>query len=242
MIRSINTVNKSMNVLQKRQENTGANIANTNTPGYKFQDIIQTTSKSYNMINHKGENSNKLDLGNWTFGAQLDGLLQNFEEGPLMETGDPMDFAILGGGFFTLALNDGTRAYTRNGNFIVDEENKLVTMEGNEVLGLGLDGNPRPLYLNQDGNIIDNLNLLITGFEDTTSLKSLGQTLFTSPNNEGFRLDSNTRKGYLEMSNVVIADEMVKLIEIAREFEANQKLLHTSDETLNKAVNEIGRV
>lgn len=54
-------------------------------------------------------------------------------------------------------------------------------------------------------------------------------------------MDTNIRQGFLEMSNVNIIDEMVKMIEISREFEANQKLLHAADETLSKAVNEIGR-
>ena len=230
-----------MNVLQKRQENTGANIANTNTPGYKFQDVIQTTAKNHTMINHTGKVEDKIQLGKWTFGAEVDGLVQNFDQGTLMQTEDPIDFAINGRGFFTLALNDGTRAYTRNGNFILDEENKLVTMEGNEVLGIGLDGNPAPLYLSQDGIIRDGAKPLITDFEDNTQLSRIGQTSYTS-NSQGTRVEEEVAQGYLEMSNVIIADEMVKLIEIAREFEANQKLLHTSDETLNKAVNEVGRV
>ena len=158
-----------------------------------------------------------------------------------MQTEDPFDFAIDGSGFFTLALKDGGIAYSRNGNFILDETNKLVTMEGNDVLGIGLDGNPSALYLNQDGKIRDSAELLITEFEDNTKLNRIGDTLFTS-DSQGMRVENGSRQGFLEMSNIIIADEMVKLITIAREFEANQKLLHTSDETLNKAVNEIGRV
>ena len=241
MIRSLNTVNKSMNILQKKQENTGLNIANTNTPGYKFQEIIQTTTKNHTMINHTGQNDTKVELGKWTFGSEIDGIVQNFDQGTLMQTEDPIDFALNGRGFFTVGLNDGTRAYTRNGNFILDEENKLVTMEGNALLGIGLDGNPSAVYISQDGKIRDSVQLLITDFEDNAQLNRIGETLYTS-NGPGIRLEEGVSQGYLEMSNVIIADEMVKLIEIAREFEANQKLLHTSDETLNKAVNEVGRV
>ena len=242
MIRSINSINKSMNVLQKKQENTGANIANTNTSGYKFQDITQTTTKNHTMINHTGKMNQRKELGKWTYGTEVDEIVQNFDQGSLVQTEDPLDFAIEGRGFFTLALNDGQRAYTRNGNFLIDEENKLVTMEGNNVVGLDTNGNKSEVYINQDGKIRDGMELLITDFEDYTQLKRVGETLFTSPNSQGIEIEKKATQGYLEMSNVIIADEMVKLIEIAREFEANQKLLHTSDETLNKAVNEIGRV
>ena len=71
---------------------------------------------------------------------------------------------------------------------------------------------------------------------------SIGDTLFVS-NDQGYTIqNSDVRQGFLETSNVTIVDEIVKLIEVSREFESNQKLLHTADETLNKAVNEIGRV
>lgn len=241
MIRSLNSVNRSMNVLQKRQENTGANISNTTTPGYKFQDIVQSTLKSNTIINNTGEMNSKRELGNWTFGMELSEMVQNFEQGSLNETEDPLDFAISGRGFFTIALNDGGLAYTRNGNFLLDEQNKLVTMERNDVLGIGTNGNQSPVYLDPDGKIRDGVELLVTDFEDYQQLERIGETMFTAPTG-GSRLQNAEMQGFLEMSNVIIADEMVKLIEIAREFEANQKLLHTSDETLSKAVNEVGRV
>ncbi|MDG2764822.1 flagellar basal body rod C-terminal domain-containing protein, partial [Vibrio parahaemolyticus] len=91
-------------------------------------------------------------------------------------------------------------------------------------------------------NINDlNFNFVISSPEDFNTLISIGDTLFTSqaPMNQ---IEADVKRGFLEASNVNLVDEMVKLIEITREFEANQKLMHAADETLNKAVNEVGKV
>jgi len=108
----------------------------------------------------------------------------------------------------------------------------LVTTEGYQVLSDDSKGDAAyPGY-----------SLLITDFDDYDDLVSIGDTLFVS-NDQGYTIqNSDVRQGFLETSNVTIVDEIVKLIEISREFESNQKLLHAADETLNKAVNEIGRV
>ena len=81
---------------------------------------------------------------------------------------------------------------------------------------------------------------MISDFNDYQQLVHMGNAIFTGAG--AFTIDGELQRGFLEMSNVNIADEMVKMIEVAREFEANQKLLHAADETLTKAVNDIGRV
>lgn len=233
MIRSINTVNKNMNILQKRLENTNANIANVNTPGYKFQDIVQSTLESQEMFNYTGgaKGDSRVELGGFIYSNRIDEARINFGQGTLYETNKETDYAIIGNGFFTVRMNDGQLAYTRNGNFILNDENQLTTVEGYLVLG-GDKGEYS--YLTTD--------LLVTDFDNYDGLINIGDTLFTS-NTEGFTmLNPELRQGFLELSNVTIVDEVVKLIEVSREFESNQKLLHTADETLSKAVNEIGRV
>lgn len=219
MIRSLHTVNRNMNILQKKQENTSANITNVNTPGYKFQDIVQSTMESQEMINYAGgKDANRRQvLGGFVYGNEIDELYKNFEQGILQETGNPQDYAIVGNGFFTIQMDDGTIAYTRNGNFKLNQNNELVTMDG---------------YL-----VLDE----ISDFADYQNLTSMGNTLFTS-DEAPFVIEGEVKQGFLESSNVVIVDELVRMIEISREFEANQKLLHAADETLSKAVNEAGRV
>lgn len=212
-----------MNILQKKQENTSANLANINTPGYKFQDMVQSTLETQQMINHTGgpKNNRRQELGNYVFGNQIDDVYKNYDQGNLYETSKSSDFAIVGNGFFTVQMDDGQTAYTRNGNFRVNDQNQLVTMEGHIVL-------------------VDNGRPVITDFNDYTSLNSLGDTFFNGAG--GLDIEGEVRQGFLEMSNVETVDEIVKMIEIARQFESNQRLLHAADETLSKAVNELGRV
>jgi len=242
MIRSIYTANRHMNVLQTKQENTSANISNINTPGYKFQEIVQSTLESHQMINYSGGRrlNRRQELGEFVFGNQIDGFYRNFQQGNLSETNKATDFALVGSGFFTIQMDNGEIAYTRNGNFRLNENNQLETMEGHLVLGVDENGNIGLIY--GENNSVDGGQLLITDFNDYNNLNNIGDTLFTS-NEAGYRLmDGEVRQGFLEMSNVRIGDELVKLIELAREFESSQKLLHAADETLSKAVNEIGRV
>lgn len=239
MIRSIYTINRNMNILRKKQENTSGNIANLNTPGYKFQDIVQSTLESKEMINYAGGNdiNQRQELGSFTFGNRIDGIYRNFEQGSLYETNNSTDFAIVGNGFFTIRINDNDIGFTRNGNFKVNEENQLVTMEGNRVLGLDSNGDLTYIYV---GN--NNTSFLIADFDDYSNLNNIGETLFTNDELQYNTIEGEIKEGYLEMSNVKVTDELVKMIQISREFESNQKLLHSADETLNKAVNEIGRL
>lgn len=240
MIRSIYTVNRSMNVLQTRQDKTSNNIANANTSGFKFQDVMQSTLESKDMINYTGRNHRKQNLGGYIFGNQVDEIYKNFSQGSLSETGKWTDFAIGGNGFFTIQMEDGELAYTRNGNFRLDSENQLVTMDGYHVLGMDEDGQVTNIVIADDKE--NNINFLISDFEDYQSLNNIGYTNYTSDEGVNLNIVGDIKQGFLEMSNVVMADEMINLIVTSREFEANAKLLHTADETLNKAVNEIGRV
>lgn len=227
MIRSLYTVNRNMNILRKKQENIGANMANINTPGYKFQEIIQSTLGTEEMVNFSG--GSQLDqrqvLGRFVFGNQIDEVYRVFDQGILSETGKETDYAIIGNGFFLVELEDGEMAFTRNGNFKVDEEGSVTTMDGYRVQAPENGEEP-----------------LIVDFPNYGNLNNIGNGLFTSGNMEYTIIDGEFRQGYLEMSNVNPVDELVKMIQVTREFESNQRLLHTADETLNKAVNEIGRV
>lgn len=240
MIRSFYTVNRNMNILQKKQENTSANISNINTPGYKFQNMVVSTLETCEMVNHAGGNGlNKRQvLGSFAFGNQIDDIYTQFDQGVLHETGSVTDFAIIGRGFFTVENSDGETGYTRNGNFMINGNNELVTMEGNKVLGKDDNGEIGYVYGTE---INEGKNLLITDFTDYTGLHNIGGTIYTG-DNEYVSVDSDVRRGFLEMSNAIVGDELIRMMEAARQFEVNQKLLHTADESLNKAVNEVGRV
>jgi len=251
IIRSLYNVTRQMNVLQKKQENNSANVANVNTPGFKYQDLIQKTMREYDIHNHAGgRNSDRWNsLGSINFGTDIDGAYTNFTQGALKETGIATDFAINGPGFFTLALEDGETGYTRNGNFRVDEDQRLVTQEGYPVMGQDAQGNPVDIFVTGDffsvsanGAINDSdVQFMVSNFDDTQDFELRGQIIYvTGQANVGMG-EAELRQGYIESANVDMGQEIVKMMEVSREFQANQRALTVINDTLQKTVNEIGR-
>ena len=234
MIRSMDTLQKSFNILQKKQENTSSNVSNVNTFGFKSQKIIQKTDKEKQMFNHlKGPQLNdKNEIGTFIFGNRIDEINKNMTTGSMKQTNKQTDYAILGDGFFNIQLANGTIGYTKNGHFQVNEQNQLVTQEGYLVLS----DNGQPVDARQQ-----NPNFRLTKFNDLNNLTAIGESLFSGVNGEQ-DLNSRVENHMLESSNVDMVDEMTDLLQTAREFEINQKALQTSDETLRKLTNEIGRV
>lgn len=241
-----------MNVLQKKQENVSANITNVNTIGYKFQDMVQSTLESKEMLNYTdGRNKNiENRLGGFVYGNQLDQVYTDFKQGSLIQTDKMTDFAIIDRGFFVIEMPNGQYGYTRNGNFKVNNEGLLTTLDGYPVMGIDEDDQLQEILVENNQVDIDNtgylpqqgLYMLLVDFENYENLQSVGNTIFTNEAEAFNKIDGQVRQAYVEASNVQIADELIKMIEISREFESNQKLLHTADETLNKAVNELGRL
>jgi flagellar basal-body rod protein FlgG len=230
----MDTLQKSFNILQKKQENTSSNVSNVNTFGFKSQKIIQKTDKEKQMFNHlKGPQLNdKNEIGTFIFGNRIDEINKNMTTGSMKQTNKQTDYAILGDGFFNIQLANGTIGYTKNGHFQVNEQNQLVTQEGYLVLS----DNGQPVDARQQ-----NPNFRLTKFNDLNNLTAIGESLFSGVNGEQ-DLNSRVENHMLESSNVDMVDEMTDLLQTAREFEINQKALHTSDETLRKLTNEIGRV
>ncbi|MBF7096299.1 flagellar hook-basal body complex protein [Alkalibacter sp. M17DMB] len=240
-----------MNVLQKKQENNAANTANANTPGYKYQDLIQKTMAEYEVHNHTGGvgNDKFQTLGTINMGTEIDEAHTDFSQGILKETGLTTDLAISGQGFFSVELEEGRIGFTRNGNFKIDENRQLITQEGHPVLAVDQVGNTTRIFVegddlsvNSSGFINDSgIKIMTVDFADYGSFELSGDALFL-PENEEFELtQSSVLQGYIENSNVNLMDEIVKMMEISREFESNQRALKVLNETLQKTVNEIGR-
>lgn len=228
-----------MNVLQARQEKTASNIANSNTVGYKFQEILQITADERAIINFSGGgNKDKLqEIGYLNLTNDIDSIYRGLNQGNLKDTGRTLDYAIEGAGFFTIRLDDGTLAFTRNGNFKMNSANYLMTIDENPVIGLDEDGNTIEIMAEGDKLSAD---LMIVDFDSYENLQYIGDNLFK--NDQYNIIEGDIKQGFLEMSNVNIGDEMVKMIEVLREFQANQRVMHSIDETLAKAVNEIGKL
>ena len=234
MIRSTYTLQRNLSILQQKQENLSANVANVNTYGYKSQQLIQKTDPEYQLHNYtNGSQLNKRnDIGGFTFGNKLDEIVKDMSHGSFKATNKKSDFAVLGEGYFSVRLPNGETGYTKNGHFQVNSNNQLETQDGN-------------LVLSQTGGPIDvrdnNPQFRLVRFEDQGDLIARGESTFTATNGGIIDNISTVRSNMLEGSNVNMVDEMTSLMDTARQFEINQKALHTSDEILRKLTNEVGR-
>jgi flagellar basal-body rod protein FlgF len=172
----------------------------------------------------------------------------DMSEGDIQTTGNPLDLAISGDGFFKINSPDGVR-YTRKGNFTIDSEGTLVTQDGYPVMGKGgnitISGNN--VLIGDQGTIsLDQTNigqLDIVTFEDPKSLSKDGKNLFRNDSDapeKAVGSDLTVKQGYVELSNVNVAEEMVNMIHSMRAFESYQKAIKALDELNNKAINEVG--
>lgn len=257
MIRGLDTLSSSFNVLTHKQKNLATNAANTMTPGYKSQKLMTSTTGQVDVHNYtRGIDANrKRELGDIVFGNQLDEAVRQFTPGGLQSTENKTDMAINGEAFFTVQNEAGELFYTKNGHFSVNQDGQLTTQEGLLVMGIEQNGAITPITVGTDMEqsftispygFVETDNqapqfLYLTEFEDTNALTSSGGTLFQGeggvPVGQGFRL----QQGYLETSNVDMADVMTDMLQISREFEANQRVLQSTDETLKRATQEVGR-
>lgn len=231
MIRAFDTLQNNFDVLLQRQAALNANIANTNTPGYMEQNLFQTTLKEVRLHNYQGgPRINQFnDAGAFTFGNELAGSRLSTGHGAVKTTGLPTDFATMNDNFFNVQLPSGEIAYTRNGNFKLTSNNQLVTQDGNPVLG----ANGQPIFGTE------NHNFQLTSFADMGTLTSLGKSYYTS-STAGNTTTGTAKQGMLEQANVQLADQMANMIQVSRAYEASQRALTMNNETVNKAVNQLG--
>lgn len=257
MIRGINTLKSNFNVLSEKQKNLAANAANTMTPGYKSQKMMTSTTEQVDIHNFNRTLNGKQrnELGQLTFGNQLDEAVRNFSDGVLKLTESKTDLAINGDAMFTVQNEAGELFYTRNGNFSVNDQGELITQEGYQVLGILDNGATAPINVGTDpaqsftidahGFVnTDTGNgqfLYLTQFENPEDLTSSGGSLFQGGNGVPVGVGFQIEQGYIESSNVDMADVMTEMLQISREFEANQRVLKSTDETLKRATQEVGR-
>lgn len=235
MIRGLDTLYQSVNLLEKRQENISGNIANVQTSGYQAKELFQSTYKQVQLHNFQGGNNNnqRIQYDGFTFGNYLAGSYLNSTKGALQQTGRTTDFAINSDGYFRVRMNNGQVAYTRNGNFRLNDQNQYVTQEGYQVLD------------NNNGSVTATTGIpdfSVVSFPNDGALESVGNAYYTSQNAGTAVASPQLEQGYLEQSNVSTADEMVSMIQTSREFQANQKALSATDDTLKKAVNDLGKI
>jgi flagellar basal-body rod protein FlgF len=223
-------------VLKRRNMDIFAqNVANANTPGYKKERI---SFKDYII-----PVDNKRDLSkDGRVMADLSESIIDFSSGTIQRTGNSLDLAINGKGFF--ALEEGR--YTRNGNFMISSDGYLATKDGVKVLG---DGGPIAVQggsidISPSGEVLVDAapvgKVKIVDFPDTGVLKKLSGGMFATAET-GETVDSQVSQGFLEQSNVNAIQEMIQVMEATREFESYQKMIHSFDEAASKTINEMGK-
>lgn len=246
MLRGLYTSASGMLAQMQRTDQLANDLANVNTNGYKrdqavFRTFPQMLISRLERNQHANGASRPQRIGRLGTGVQIEEIYTNLQPGALVQTENTLGFAIEGDGYFVIQTPQGQRL-TRDGAFTLNSEGMLVTYNGDFVLGtqgpiqlqgqvvVAEDGTVR-----SDGQIVD--ELLIVSAED---VRKEGNNLFsgTFVPAENYRI----RQGFLERSNVNSIRAMIELIEATRAYEANQKAVWAQDETLGKAINEVGRV
>lgn len=240
--------------MQAQQLNVDAianNLANVNTTGYKksrvtFEDLLYRTASSNAVANNNDGSPVALGLG--TFVASN---AKSFLGGELKQTESPLDLAIQGNGFFEVTLPDGSSAYTRHGAFRITSDGMLGTQAGYplkqqihvpaEATNIAIEATGRVMATLSNGTKPVELGQIeLTTFPNPQGLDAVGGNLYSStqisgqarvtkPGEEG---SGTLFQGYLESSNVKLAEEMVNLVLAQRAYELNAKIIQTSDEML----------
>lgn len=226
---------------QARIEGIGMNISAANTPGYKRS--LQTAPSF--ELSLTGSVQEPKGTARSTTNSTID-----LKPGKISETTNPLDFAVMNQGFFELVTDENRAVYTRSGQFSIDSLGRLVSTEGYRLQGqsgdivvkdssfrLEIDG-----VITQNGQPIDRLKLV--EISDVNTIEPISPRLYQLKNGEVPRksTDSVVRQGALETSNVDTATEYVQLMEAIRRLELAQKIVHTRDDMLDKAIRKIGEL
>jgi flagellar basal-body rod protein FlgG len=241
---------------EKRLEIIANNLANVNTVGYKmdqghfrFIDEVELAAQSFQLPDELVDSKANL------FWMQFN-MYTDHSSGNLKNTGNDVDLALVGKGFFCIQKPDGVQ-YTRNGEFTLNAEGVLVTHDGWKVLGEGgeiqIQSQENPLkhkkfIVDEEGNIaIDGKRvdrLRIVDFAEPYRLQKVGDTLFRPASAEVVAVAADgarVSQGFVELSNVDAVKMMTEMIEVLRGYESYQKVIRSVDETNAKAINEVGK-
>lgn len=252
MIKAMRTAASGMVAQQMNVDNIANNLANVSTTGFKrskveFQDVLYQNYKRAGSASAVGaESPTGLAVG---YGTRAAATVRHFSEGNLMLTGNPLDLALSGDGFFQVQYPDGTTAYTRDGAFKLSGDGRIVTSDGFFLLPeLTIPEDATAISVGTDGIV----EVMIAGEEEPTEigqielarfinpagLMAIGRNLLVPTGASGDPItDVPTQnglgqidQGYLEMSNVKVVDEMVNMIVAQRSYEMNSKAIQTADD------------
>lgn len=262
MLRALSTASSGAQTQQLNIDIIANNIANVNTTGYKkvraeFQDLLSQTLSSPGTIGDQGTTDPsgiQIGLGVLTSATQ-----RIFLPGSVQLTGNPLDLAIQGDGYFQVQLDSGLTAYTRDGSIKRDANGALVTSDGYAIQpGISIPNDAVEIIISNNGTVSTRQagspdfnqvgQLQLARFSNPAGLESIGKNLFVQTPATGDPTTGNAgqaefarttiNQGYLESSNVQIVEELIGLITAQRAFEANSKVIQTGDNVL-QTINNI---
>ena len=242
MIKGLYITASGMYPRELEQEVTANNLANLNTTGFKKDEVYFKKVLDASLILNVAQGGRDQLL-------KAQQVTTDFEQGTLEPTNNPLNLAIDGKGLFAITTPEGEK-YTRNGNFLLDAENRLIDGEGNFVLGESgaITFTEGEINIRENGEIYQNGMLIdkikIVDFPQPYALEKKGNSNFVPVEADLRPVEAEhyvIRQGYLENSNVNPIQEMVKMITITRNFQAGQKLIQIQDRTLQKAINEVSK-
>lgn len=256
MIRSLWIARTGLDAQQTQMDVIANNLANTSTNGFKksraiFEDLLyQTVRQAGAQSSQQTQIPAGLQIGT---GAKPVSTERIFTQGNLQQTGNSLDVAINGTGFFQILMPDGSTAYTRDGSFHQDNQGQLVTASGYPLqLSITIPQNATSVTIAKDGTVsitqqgttaatqIGSIQLV--SFINNAGLQSIGENLYLetsasgtpTPNTPGTNGLGVLNQNYVETSNVNVAEELVSMIQTQRAYELNSKVVTTSDQMLSR--------
>lgn len=229
-------------VLRQRMDMTANNLANMTTAGFKAERLVmRELSERPAAAQDTPQEISFVDA--WT-------LQRDFSTGPLEQTGNPLDLAIEGEGFFVVQTAAG-EAYTRDGRFAMDTLGRVITRNGDLVMGDGgpitIDPEGGPISISREGSVSQNEALVGTfrtvAFNTPAALEKVGNNLWRATG-EAPRAPENSRiaAGFVEGSNVNAVAELTQMIEISRSYQAVSKMISQSDELRGASIEKLARI
>jgi len=256
MIRSLWISKTGLDAQQTQMDTIANNLANVSTNGFKrsravFEDLLyQTIRQPGAQSSQQTQIPSGLQLGT---GVRPVAAERIHTQGNLQQTGNQLDVAIQGGGFFQILMPDGTTGYTRDGSFQRDSQGQLVTASGFPVQpAITLPANATTVTIGRDGVVsvtqpgvvapVQVGSLQLATFINPAGLMSMGENLYQetassgtpSTNVPGTNGSGLLNQSYVETSNVNVVEEMVNMIQTQRAYEINSKSITTSDQMLQK--------
>ena len=256
MIRSLWISKTGLEAQQTQMDVIANNLANVSTNGFKrsravFEDLLyQTLRQPGAQSSQQTQLPSGLQIGT---GVRPVATERVFTQGNLMQTGNSLDVAVQGQGFFQVLLPDGTAAYSRDGSFQINAQGQVVTSSGYSVQpAITIPANAQSTTIGRDGTVSVTVSgaskpaqvgtLQLTNFINPAGLQSHGENLYLetaasgtpsagTPGTNGLGM---LNQGYVETSNVNVVEELVNMIQTQRAYEINSKAIQTSDQMLQR--------